>query len=118
MLHLDGSYGEGGGQILRTALSLAAVTGTPVRIEAIRAGRSQGRDPGEAWVLGRYQRLRRADNLLTAAAMDGFKYLFGNINPVLSGLRNAGLSGVDRLGAVKRLIVGQAMGLESASSLA
>jgi RNA 3'-terminal phosphate cyclase (ATP) len=39
MLHLDGSYGEGGGQILRTALSLAAVTGGPVRIERIRAGR-------------------------------------------------------------------------------
>jgi RNA 3'-phosphate cyclase len=39
MLHLDGSYGEGGGQILRTALSLAAVTGAPVRIERIRAGR-------------------------------------------------------------------------------
>jgi RNA 3'-phosphate cyclase len=39
MLHLDGSYGEGGGQILRTALSLSAVTGAPVRIERIRAGR-------------------------------------------------------------------------------
>jgi RNA 3'-terminal phosphate cyclase (ATP) len=39
MLHLDGSYGEGGGQILRTALSLAAVTRMPVRIERIRAGR-------------------------------------------------------------------------------
>jgi len=39
MLHLDGSYGEGGGQILRTALSLSAVTGVPVRIERIRAGR-------------------------------------------------------------------------------
>jgi RNA 3'-terminal phosphate cyclase (ATP) len=39
MLYLDGSYGEGGGQILRTALSLAAVTGVPVRIEAIRAAR-------------------------------------------------------------------------------
>jgi RNA 3'-terminal phosphate cyclase (ATP) len=39
MLHLDGSYGEGGGQILRTALSLAAVTGLPVRIERLRAGR-------------------------------------------------------------------------------
>jgi RNA 3'-phosphate cyclase len=41
MLSLDGSYGEGGGQILRTALSLAAVTGAPVRIEGIRAGRSK-----------------------------------------------------------------------------
>ena len=41
MLSLDGSYGEGGGQILRTALSLAALTGMPVRIEGIRAGRSK-----------------------------------------------------------------------------
>ena len=41
MLSLDGSYGEGGGQILRTALSLAALMGAPVRIERIRAGRSK-----------------------------------------------------------------------------
>jgi RNA 3'-terminal phosphate cyclase (ATP) len=36
---LDGSLGEGGGQILRTALSLAAVTGRPFSIERIRANR-------------------------------------------------------------------------------
>jgi len=36
---IDGSQGEGGGQILRTALALAGVTGTPVRIERIRARR-------------------------------------------------------------------------------
>ncbi len=41
MLHLDGAYGEGGGQILRTALSLAALLGQPVRIENIRSGRSK-----------------------------------------------------------------------------
>ncbi|MBM4275257.1 MAG: RNA 3'-phosphate cyclase [Deltaproteobacteria bacterium] len=41
MLRLDGSYGEGGGQILRTALSLAALLGTPVSIENIRAGRAK-----------------------------------------------------------------------------
>ncbi|MBU4447762.1 MAG: RNA 3'-phosphate cyclase [Proteobacteria bacterium] len=41
MLSLDGSYGEGGGQILRTALALAALTGVPVRIERIRARRSK-----------------------------------------------------------------------------
>ncbi len=39
MLVIDGSQGEGGGQILRTTLALAALTGTPVRIERIRAGR-------------------------------------------------------------------------------
>jgi RNA 3'-terminal phosphate cyclase (ATP) len=41
MLSVDGSYGEGGGQILRTALSLAVLTGVPVRIERIRARRSK-----------------------------------------------------------------------------
>ena len=40
---IDGAYGEGGGQILRTALSLSALLTRPVRIENIRAGR---RNPG------------------------------------------------------------------------
>ena len=43
MLEIDGSYGEGGGQILRTALTLSVCTGTPFRIVNIRAGR---RKPG------------------------------------------------------------------------
>jgi len=36
---IDGSQGEGGGQILRSTLTLSMCTGTPVRIENIRAGR-------------------------------------------------------------------------------
>ncbi|MGH7473227.1 MAG: RNA 3'-terminal phosphate cyclase, partial [Candidatus Methylomirabilales bacterium] len=32
MLTIDGSYGEGGGQILRTALALSAVLDRPVLI--------------------------------------------------------------------------------------
>ena len=40
-LLIDGSYGEGGGQIVRTALSLSAITGRPVRIEKIRAARAK-----------------------------------------------------------------------------
>ncbi|HEX5720386.1 MAG TPA: RNA 3'-terminal phosphate cyclase [Thermoanaerobaculia bacterium] len=39
MLDLDGSEGEGGGQILRTSLALSMVTGTPVRIRNVRARR-------------------------------------------------------------------------------
>jgi RNA 3'-terminal phosphate cyclase (ATP) len=39
MLIIDGSIGEGGGQILRSALALSMVTGTPFRIEKIRANR-------------------------------------------------------------------------------
>jgi RNA 3'-terminal phosphate cyclase (ATP) len=41
MVIIDGSEGEGGGQILRSALALSAVTGTPFRIVAIRARRSR-----------------------------------------------------------------------------
>ncbi len=36
---IDGSIGEGGGQILRSTLSLSMCTGTPVRLINIRAGR-------------------------------------------------------------------------------
>ena len=41
MLTIDGSFGEGGGQILRTSLALSLVTGKPFRIERIRAAREK-----------------------------------------------------------------------------
>jgi len=41
MIQLDGAQGEGGGQILRTALSLSMLSGLPLRIERIRAGRKK-----------------------------------------------------------------------------
>ncbi|CAH0215608.1 RNA 3'-terminal phosphate cyclase [Massilia sp. Bi118] len=41
MIELDGSAGEGGGQILRTALTLAMITGRPFRIRQIRARRAK-----------------------------------------------------------------------------
>jgi RNA 3'-terminal phosphate cyclase (ATP)/RNA 3'-terminal phosphate cyclase (GTP) len=39
MILIDGSYGSGGGQIVRTAVGLSAVTGKPCKIINIRAGR-------------------------------------------------------------------------------
>jgi len=39
LIRIDGSYGEGGGQIIRTAVALSAVTGTEVTISNIRSNR-------------------------------------------------------------------------------
>ena len=41
MVELDGSFGEGGGQILRTSLALSLMTGRPFHLRHIRAGRSR-----------------------------------------------------------------------------
>src|SRR5688572_10093848 len=41
MLTIDGSYGEGGGQIIRTSLALSLVTGKPFHAENVRANREK-----------------------------------------------------------------------------
>jgi RNA 3'-terminal phosphate cyclase (ATP) len=41
VLNLDGSIGEGGGQVLRSALALSMVTARPFRMTGIRAGRAK-----------------------------------------------------------------------------
>jgi RNA 3'-terminal phosphate cyclase (ATP) len=43
-IEIDGSAGEGGGQILRTSLALATITGKPLRMVNIRANRAK---PGQ-----------------------------------------------------------------------
>ncbi len=39
MIDIDGSYGEGGGQLLRMSIALSAITGKPVKVSNIRAKR-------------------------------------------------------------------------------
>jgi len=41
VLTIDGSMGEGGGQVLRTSLALSLLSATPFRINGIRAGRAR-----------------------------------------------------------------------------
>ncbi len=41
MIVIDGSRGEGGGQVLRTSLGLSVLTGRPFRVEKIRARRDR-----------------------------------------------------------------------------
>ncbi|PRQ03174.1 RNA 3'-terminal phosphate cyclase [Enhygromyxa salina] len=62
---IDGSEGEGGGQILRTSLALAAVTGRPLRIVNIRGRRNK---PG---LLRQHLTAVRAIGAVTAAQLRG-----------------------------------------------
>jgi 2-octaprenylphenol hydroxylase len=77
--------------------------------EWIRA-RQRGAPPEDRRILVRYERRRRGENAAMLAAMQGFQQLFGSRQPALRLARNWGLSGVDRLMPVKRLLIRQALG--------
>jgi len=64
-MSLDGSQGEGGGQILRTALSLSAITGRPFELVRVRHGRLK---PG---LRPQHREAARASAALCDAALEG-----------------------------------------------
>jgi 2-octaprenylphenol hydroxylase len=66
---------------------------------------------GEFKQLRRYERWRKAENLLAATAMDGLERLFSSGNPALSGVRVAGLGAVGRMPFIKRRLALRALGL-------
>jgi RNA 3'-phosphate cyclase len=68
VVEIDGSFGEGGGQILRTTLSLAAIYGRSVKITKIRAKR---KDPG--------LRPQHVQSVLSAAKISGGEIKGANI---------------------------------------
>lgn len=69
-------------------------------------------DVGEYALLRRYERARKGENIAVTAAMDGFKRLFSNDQPLLKALRNIGLNLADHAGPLKNQIIRQAMGLK------
>jgi 2-octaprenylphenol hydroxylase len=79
--------------------------------EVVLNARKQQQRIGSLHVLRRYERWRRGDNQLMMTAMDGFNRLFGNTLPVLSRLRNLGLSLAERVTPAKALLARRAMGL-------
>jgi len=66
---------------------------------------------GEYRLLRRYERWRRSENQLAAAAMDGLERLFSNSDPVSAGLRALGLNAVGKVPFVKRRLAQRALGL-------
>lgn len=67
MIEVDGSHGEGGGQVLRMAVALSALTAIPVRLVRIRAGRP---NPGLA---AQHVTAVRAVAALCAAEVEGLE---------------------------------------------
>jgi 2-octaprenyl-6-methoxyphenol hydroxylase len=94
--------GQGLNLGLRDAAALA---------EAVVDARRLGLDLGAASVLQRYQRWRRFDTLVMAAATDGINRLFSNDLRPLRLLRDLGLGAVNRTPPLKRLFMRHAMGL-------
>jgi 2-octaprenyl-6-methoxyphenol hydroxylase len=78
--------------------------------EAIVDARRLGLDIGNDSVLERYQRWRRPDALMLAAVTDGLNRLFSNAIPPMKLIRDIGLSIVNELPPLKRLLMQHAMG--------
>jgi 2-octaprenylphenol hydroxylase len=66
---------------------------------------------GDHKLLRRYERWRRSENLLAAAALDGLERLFSSHNPVLGRLRIVALGAVGRVPLIKRRLAMRALGL-------
>jgi len=66
---------------------------------------------GDYRYLRRYERWRRSENVIAAAALDGLERLFADSDPRSVGLRTAGLGAVARMPFVKRGFAQRALGL-------
>ena len=79
--------------------------------DVISAAKKAGRQWTALHTLSKYQRQRKGANQVMEMSMTGFKELFGNKNALISELRNAGLSLVDNVPALKYRIIKQALGV-------
>ena len=78
--------------------------------ELVIAAVADGRDPGDAALLARYQARRRPANLAMLAATDVLDRLFSTDNPAVRLARDLGIGAVHRMPRLKRAFMAQAMG--------
>lgn len=78
--------------------------------EVVHEAAGLGEDIGSPAVLERYSEWRRFDTVMTAAAMDGLNRLFANDLVPIRAFRDAGISIVDRLPALKAAFAREAAG--------
>lgn len=82
-----------------------------VLAEEVTSALGRGLTAGDRMALRRYQRRRKAHNLLTMGAMEGFKRLFEPLNWLLLTARNEGMNQFNKHYLAKEQIVSHAMGL-------
>lgn len=71
---------------------------------------AKGRSLGSSTLLGRYERARRADNLLMLSAMQFFQKSFGSADAFMVQLRKMGMRGFNRSRSAKRACMQYALG--------
>jgi 2-octaprenyl-3-methyl-6-methoxy-1,4-benzoquinol hydroxylase len=76
----------------------------------VRRAAERGRDPGDASVLRRYERVRRSENAIAARTFDGINRIFSNAWMLPTVLRGPVLGLIDRVAPLKRLLAQHAMG--------
>tara|TARA_R110002167_G_scaffold46693_2_gene139094 strand:- start:22 stop:1260 length:1239 start_codon:yes stop_codon:yes gene_type:complete len=82
-----------------------------VLADILKEAGQQGLDVNNLVLLKRYQRQRQGDNLLMMGAMEGFKRLFEQPDPISRWLRNTGMAWVNKQNFLKNQIAKHAMGL-------
>jgi 2-octaprenylphenol hydroxylase len=79
--------------------------------DVLADGTAQREDPGAERILRRYERWRRSENELMAAAIDAFDRLLARGTGKVAELAQRGMPLVNRSGVVKRAFIERAMGL-------
>lgn len=91
-------------------VNLGILDAAELASQIIEQQRLRYADPGDKRLLRRYERARKAENLLTLTTMDLFHRVFDTGNILLSGAGGAGLAATDRVPALKRRLAAQALG--------
>ncbi len=79
--------------------------------DAVAAGVVEREDPGALRVLRRYEQQRRTHNLAMDAAMSALRFGFAAAGGPVAWLRDAGLAGINRSAALKRMLAREALGI-------
>jgi RNA 3'-terminal phosphate cyclase (ATP) len=82
LIQIDGSYGEGGGQILRTALAFSGILKKPLRVHHIRARRKNpGLQPQHLTAVEALAKVTKAQTEGIRIGSDAITFIPGNIIP-------------------------------------